>query len=81
MKAQKSDNEGSQSNGSTFRPSQTKGVVRKTKSKTVKNEKQGSLAQLKSGDPIQSRPEYFLSSSEEEVQARIAKRAYELYEQ
>ncbi len=85
MRSQKSDNEESPSKGSASRLPKSKMVARTTKSKSGNKGKSHSLGQpveFQNGAGIMHLPtEYSGCLSEWELQERIAKRAYELYEQ
>jgi hypothetical protein len=84
MRSQKSDNEESTSKGSASQLPKSKIVVRTTKPKAGNKGKSNSLGQpvdRKNGArTMHSQIEHSISLSEEELQERIAKRAYELYE-
>lgn len=85
MRSQKSDNEKSPSKGSASRLPKSKMVVRTTKPQSGNKVKSHSLDQ--SGEPQNGAGTLHLPTessgglSEWELQERIAKRAYELYEQ
>ena len=85
MRTQKSDNEGMASNVLPFQATKTKDVARTTPSNAEKKGKVNPMAKMpvhkKDVKTRQSQAVLSLVRSEEEFQTRIAKRAYELYEQ
>lgn len=85
MRSQKSDNEESPSKGSASRLPKSKMVVRTTKPKSgnkVKSHSLGQPVEPQNGAGTMHFPtEHSICLSEWELQERIAKRAYELYEQ
>jgi hypothetical protein len=85
MKSQKSDNEGNLSKVSASQPLKAKLVARTKKPKDGNQMNAISLAKQagdKNGaETIQSLSEHPVFPVEEELQARVARRAYELYEQ
>lgn len=85
MKTQKSDNKGNASKVLAFQLPMTKNAARTTTSNAENNEKSNSMGKLpgrkKDVKTRQIQPILSLVHSEEEFQTRIAKRAYELYEQ
>jgi len=85
MRSQKSDNEERPSKVSASQLPNTKVVARSPKPKVGNKAKSPSLGQTvarKNGvGTMRPRTEQTPCHSEEELQARIAKRAYELYEQ
>jgi hypothetical protein len=85
MRSQKSDKEDSPSKSSAFQSPKAKVVARSQKPKVGNKAKSPSLGQpvaRKNGvGTMRSETEHTPCHSEEELQVRIAKRAYELYEQ
>ncbi|HSF09348.1 MAG TPA: DUF2934 domain-containing protein [Nitrospirales bacterium] len=85
MRSQKSDNEESPSKGSASRLPKSKMVVRTTKPKSGNKGKSHSLAQpvepQNGAGTIHFPTEQSVGLSEWELQERIAKRSYELFEQ
>lgn len=84
MRSKKSDNEGNTSKVSASQLSKTKMVAPTTKPKAENKGKSPSLGQAverQNGAGIMhAQTEHSICLSEEELQARIANRAYELYE-
>ncbi|MEO8325847.1 MAG: DUF2934 domain-containing protein [Nitrospirota bacterium] len=84
MKTQKSDNKGNASKVLAFQLPKTKNAARTTTSNAENNEKSNSMGKLpgrkKDVKTRQIQPILSLIHSEEVLESRIAKRAYELYE-
>lgn len=85
MRSQKTNKEDSPKKSLEFQSPKAKVVVRSSKPKVGNKAKSPSLGQLevpKNGvGTMRSRTEHTPCHSEEDLQIRIAKRAYELYEQ
>lgn len=86
MKSQKSDNDGNSAKAPVSQAPKAKVVARTTKPKVEKKENPKSSApsigRKKVVETLQSQsdPEHTSFPAEEELQASVAKRAYELYE-
>lgn len=85
MRSQKTNKEDSRTKSPEFQSPKAKVVARSPKPKVGNKAKSPSLGQpvARKNDvgTMRSRTEHIPCHSEEELQARIAKRAYELYEQ